>query len=119
MIWFRLYFPDEKADEAQKVLGLVKRKFKPNFLQEYFAAMISLEKRDFSQALDDLRRAETIAKNADPTRLNHILYFQMGTAAERAGKFKEAEKYFRQSIEKKTRLRNGAELPRLYVGRSR
>ena len=92
---------DEKADEAQKVLGLAKRKFKPNFLQAYFAAMISLEKRDFSQALDDLRRAETIAKNADPTRLNHILYFQMGTTAERAGKFKEAEKYFRQSIGKK------------------
>ena len=92
---------DEKTDEAQKVLGLVKRKFKPNFLQAYFAAMISLEKRDFDQALDDLRSAETIAKNADPTRLNHILYFQMGTTAERAGKFKEAEKYFRQSIEKK------------------
>jgi len=63
--------------------------------------MISLEKRDFNQALDDLRRAETIARNADPTRLNHILYFQMGTTAERAGKFKEAEKYFRQSIGKK------------------
>ncbi|MBT6451093.1 MAG: tetratricopeptide repeat protein, partial [Verrucomicrobiales bacterium] len=92
---------DEKADEAQKVLGLAKRKFKPNFLQAYFAAMISLEKRDFNQALDDLRRAETIARNADPTRLNHILYFQMGTTAERAGKFKEAEKYFRQSIGKK------------------
>lgn len=92
---------DEKTDEAQKVLNLAKRKFKPNFLQAYFAAMISLEKRDFDQALDDLRRAETVAKNADPTRLNHILYFQMGTTAERAGKFKEAEKYFRQSIEKK------------------
>ncbi|MDC0144824.1 tetratricopeptide repeat protein [Verrucomicrobia bacterium] len=92
---------DEKPDEARKVLDLAKRKFKPNFLQAYFAAMISLEKRDFGQALDDLRRAETIAKNADPTRLNHILYFQMGTTAERAGKFKEAEKYFRQSIEKK------------------
>ena len=42
----------EKTDEAQKVLGLAKRKFKPNFLQAYFAAMISLENRDFNQALD-------------------------------------------------------------------
>ena len=92
---------DEKTDEAQKVLGLAKRKFKPNFLQAYFAAMISLENRDFNQALDDLRRAESIAKNADRARLNHILYFQMGTTAERAGKYKEAEKYFRQSIDKK------------------
>ena len=92
---------DEKTDEAQKVLGLAKRKFKPNFLQAYFAAMISLENRDFNQALDDLRRAESIAKNADRARLNHILYFQMGTTAERAGKYKEAEKYFRQSIDRK------------------
>ncbi len=91
---------DDKSDEGQKVLDLVKRKFKPNFLQAYFAAMIALEKRDFDQALEDLRRAESIAKNADPTRLNHILYFQMGTTAERAGKFMIAEKYFRQSIEK-------------------
>ena len=92
---------DEKTDEARKVLDLAKRKFRPNFLQAYFAAMISLEKRDFNQALEDLRRAETIAKNADPMRLNHILYFQMGTTAERAGNFKDAEKYFRKSIEKK------------------
>ncbi len=92
---------DEKSDEAAKVLDLVKRKFRSNFLQFYFAAMIALEKRNYDLALEELRHAEDNAQKTDKTRLNHILYFQMGTTAERAGKYKDAEKYFRQSIAKK------------------
>ncbi len=92
---------DEKVEEAHDALRNAKSRFKANFMQPYFSAMIHLEKKEYLEAHKELLNAEELAKKTEPDRLTHILYFQLGSTAERAQKHKEAEKYFRQSIKLK------------------
>jgi len=89
---------DEKPDDAAEELQKAKNRFQPNFQQAYFTAMIHLQKDEYAQAHKHLLEAEETAKKADPDRLTHFLYFQLGSTAERAANFKDAEKYFRKSI---------------------
>ena len=90
---------DEKPDDAAKELQEAKKRFQPNFQQAYFTAMIHLQKDEYAEAHKHLLEAEETARKADPDRLTHILYFQLGSTAERAANYKDAEKYFRKSIE--------------------
>ncbi len=92
---------DEKIDEARDALSNAKSRFKANFMQPYFSAMIHLEGKEYLKAHEELLNAEALAKKAEPDRLTHILYFQLGSTAERAEKYEAAEKYFRQSIKLK------------------
>ncbi|MDG2214562.1 MAG: hypothetical protein P8M70_12075, partial [Verrucomicrobiota bacterium] len=92
---------DGKADEARDALSNAESRFKANFMQPYFSAMIHLEEKEYLKAHEELLNAEALAKNTEPDRLTHILYFQLGSTAERAEKHEDAEKYFRQSIELK------------------
>ena len=92
----------DKTDEAQEALKKAQARFNPNFMQAYFSAMIKLEKKEYLGAHMALLEAEKLAKKAEPDRLTHILYFQLGSTAERAKKYKDAEKFFRQSIEIKS-----------------
>lgn len=92
---------DEKVTEAREALQRAKSRFRANFMQPYFSAMIHLEKKNYTEAHEELLNAEKFAKEAEPDRLTHILYFQLGSTAERAEKHKDAEKYFRQSIKLK------------------
>jgi len=89
---------DEKPDDAAKELQAAKKRFQPNFQQAYFTAMIHLQKDEYAKAHKHLLEAEETAKKADPDRLTHFLYFQLGSTAERAANYKDAEKYFRKSI---------------------
>tara|TARA_Y100000588_G_scaffold380096_1_gene463411 strand:+ start:267 stop:1991 length:1725 start_codon:yes stop_codon:yes gene_type:complete len=89
----------DKIDKAQEELKKAQARFNPNFMQAYFSAMIKLEKKEYLKAHTELLEAEKLAKKAEPDRLTHILYFQLGSTAERAKKYKDAEKFFRQSIE--------------------
>ena len=89
----------DKIDKAQEALKMARTRFNPNFMQAYFSAMIQLEKKEYLKAHTELLEAEKLAKKAEPNRLTHILYFQLGSTAERAKKYKDAEKFFRQSIE--------------------
>ena len=89
---------DDKPDDAAKELQKAKDRFQPNFQQAYFTAMIHLQKDEFVEAHKHLLEAEETARKTDPDRLTHFLYFQLGSTAERAAKYKDAEKYFRKSI---------------------
>ncbi len=89
---------DDKPDDAAEELQKAKDRFQPNFQQAYFKAMIHLQKDEFAEAHKHLLEAEEVAKKSDPDRLTHFLYFQLGSTAERAAKYKDAEKYFRKSI---------------------
>ena len=92
---------DEKIDAARDALTQAESRFEANFMQAYFGAMIHLENNDYLKAHKDLLIAEARAKKAEPERLTHILYFQLGSTAERAKKYQDAEKHFRQSIKLK------------------
>jgi len=89
---------DDKPDEAAKELKKAKDRFRPNFQQAYFTAMIHLQKDEFAEAHKHLLEAEETAKKTDPDRVTHFLYFQLGSTAERAANYKDAEKFFRKSI---------------------
>jgi tetratricopeptide (TPR) repeat protein len=89
---------DDKPDDATQELRKAKDRFQPNFQQAYFTAMIHLQKDEFAEAHKHLLEAEETARKTDPDRLTHFLYFQLGSTAERAAKYKDAEKYFRKSI---------------------
>ncbi len=92
---------DEKVAEARDALSNARSRFKANFMQPYFSAMIHLEEKEYLKAHEELLNAEALAKKSEPDRLTHILYFQLGSTAERAEKYEDAEKYFRQSIKLK------------------
>ena len=92
---------DEKIDAARDALTQAESRFEANFMQAYFGAMIHLEDNDYLKAHKNLLIAEARAKKAEPERLTHILYFQLGSTAERAKKYQDAEKHFRQSIKLK------------------
>jgi tetratricopeptide (TPR) repeat protein len=92
---------DKQFKEARDALSNAKSKFKINFMQPYFSAMIYLEAKDYAKAHEELLNAEELAKKTEPSRLTHILYFQLGSTAERAKKYKDAEKFFRHSIKLK------------------
>jgi len=89
---------NEKPDDAAKELAAAKKKFRADFQQIYFGAMIHLQKDDYGKAHEALVEAEKFAKESDPDRLTHFLYFQLGSTAERSKQYKTAEKFFRKSI---------------------
>ena len=92
---------DEKIDAARNTLIQAESQFEANFMQAYFGAMIHLEEKAYLKAHESLLTAESRAKKGEPERLTHILYFQLGSTAERAKKYQDAEKHFRQSIKLK------------------
>jgi len=92
---------DENIDAARNALTQAESQFEANFMQAYFGAMIHLEEKDYLKAHETLLTAEARAKKGEPERLTHILYFQLGSTAERAKKYQDAEKHFRQSIKLK------------------
>lgn len=92
---------DEQIEEARTALTQAESRFEANFMQAYFGAMIHLEKKEYVKAHATLLTAEERAKKTEPERLTHILYFQLGSTAERAKKYQDAEKHFRQSIKLK------------------
>ena len=92
---------DENIDAARNALTQAESQFEANFMQAYFGAMIHLEEKAYLKAHENLLTAEARAKKGEPERLTHILYFQLGSTAERAKKYQDAEKHFRQSIKLK------------------
>ena len=89
----------EQPREALETLAKARDKFQQNFLGEYYAGLAYSGLKDFTNSLKHLTSAEIIARATATNRLSHQLYFQLGQACERSQKFKEAETYFRKTLE--------------------
>jgi tetratricopeptide (TPR) repeat protein len=88
----------DKPKEALDTLDHARKKFKPNFVLEFFTGLALSRQKDYTNSLQHFTSAEVMAKTEDPKRLNALFYFQVGSVYERAANYEEAEKYFQQSI---------------------
>ena len=90
------------ADEpktALETLEKARKRFPQNFICEFYSALACSKMEDYTNALKFLTTAEIIARAKETNRLNDEFFFHLGAAYERNHKFKEAETYFRKSLE--------------------
>jgi tetratricopeptide (TPR) repeat protein len=88
-----------QPEEALSLLKTARGKFKLNFILEFYTGIAEGVMNNWSEALSHLTSAELIAKTTDPTRLNHIFYYQLGEAYERSGNIPDAIKALRKALE--------------------
>jgi tetratricopeptide (TPR) repeat protein len=90
----------KKPEEALEVLNKARARFKLNFPIEFYSgiAYAALKVPRYSDALNAMTSAEAIARATEPSRLNHLFYFQVASTYERAGRLPEAEQYFQQCL---------------------
>lgn len=89
----------QQPAEALALLEKARRKFKLNFTMEFYSGIAQGMMENWTQALAHLSSAELIAKSSEPQRLNHIYYYQVGSAYERSGNIPEAVKALRRALE--------------------
>lgn len=93
-----VYITNDDPEEALKVLEKARKKFKLNFLLEFYSALAQSRAKDYAASIKHFTSAELVAKRDDPERLTALFYFQTGSAYERHKDFKQAENYFRQAL---------------------
>ncbi len=84
---------------ALATLDKARKKFKENFVTEFYTALAYNRTEDYTNALKYFTAAEVIARVKETNRLTPTFLFQLGAAHERTQKFKEAEVYFRRSLD--------------------
>ena len=89
----------EQAGDALETLEKARKKFQTSFVGEFYTALAYSRLKDYTNSLKYLTSAEVMARASATNRLTHTFYFQLGSAYERNQKFKEAEGYFRKSLE--------------------
>ena len=89
----------DDAEAALKLLAKARGKFKSSFLLEYLTGMAHSRLKDYAASIKHFTSAELLAKRDEPERLTALFFFQVGTAFERHKDFKQAETYFRQSLQ--------------------
>ena len=89
----------EQPREALETLAKARGKFQQTFLGEYYTALAYGGLKDYTNALKHLTSAEIIARATATNRLTREFYFQFGRIFEQAQRFKEAETYFRKTLE--------------------
>ncbi len=87
---------------ALDLLEKARAKFKLNFTLEFYSgvALGLLEK--FPEALNHFTSAEIIAKANEPSRLNHLFYYQLGGAHERVGNIPDAVSNLKKALSLQT-----------------
>ena len=88
-----------QPEKALALLEEARNKFKLNFTLEFYTGIAQSVLENWTEALSHLSSAELIAKTSEPLRLNHIFYYQLGSAYERSGNTPEAVKALKKSIE--------------------
>ncbi len=91
----RLQAFEDDEKKALATLARAREKFPPSFSMEYTAAVIHQRKDRHDEASESFVAAEKLAKAAEPERLTHFFYHEMGAAFERNKQFRKAERYFR------------------------
>ena len=94
----RLQAFEDNEKKALATLAKAREKFPPSFSMEYTAAVIHQRKDRYDEATESFVAAEKLAKVADPDRLTHFFYHEMGAAFERNKEFRKAERYFRLGL---------------------
>jgi tetratricopeptide (TPR) repeat protein len=89
----------KEPQEALEVLENARARFKPGFTLEFYTGIVQSALKNYQDAYKHLVAAEILARANDPSRLNHLFYFQLGAVAERNGDFEEAERQFRKCLE--------------------
>ncbi|MDB6040013.1 MAG: hypothetical protein JWM99_3854 [Verrucomicrobiales bacterium] len=89
----------KKPDQALEILEKARAHFKLNFTLEFYEGVANSLLQKYSEAIRHYTSAELLAKTAEPSRLTHLFYYQVGSAYERNGNLSEAETYFRKSLE--------------------
>ncbi len=88
-----------RGDEAWRVLDLARARFPDSFDGQFFNALVSLQLKDFDEAVRHFSAAESMARSNNPARLDRQFYFQIGAACERDHQYKRAEDYLQRCID--------------------
>jgi len=91
-------FAQDKSKEVLEVLARARTRFPNSFILEFYSGLAHSRLKDYAKSVTHLTTAEAIAKKDDPTRLTHLLYFQLGAAHERNKNVSEAERHFEQCL---------------------
>lgn len=89
----------EKPGDALATLEKARQKFPQTFVREFLAGVAYSHQKAYKEALQRFTAAEVVARAAEPKRLNHYFYFQVGAAYERSGQFAEAEEAFNKCLQ--------------------
>ena len=87
-----------QAGEALKTLEKARSKFSNTFTVEFFTGLAFAQMKSYGEAVRHFTASELIANTSDTNRLNHLFYFQLGTAFERNKDYAQAEMYFEKAL---------------------
>ncbi len=87
-----------QAGEALKTLEKARAKFSDSFTVEFFTGLAFAQMKSYPEAVRHFTASELIGNATETNRLNHLFYFQLGTAFERNKDYTQAEKYFEMSL---------------------
>jgi Flp pilus assembly protein TadD len=93
------YLNAGQPEAALDLLGEFRKRFKPDFVAEFYTALAYGRKQDYENAVRHYTAAEIVAKADEPARLTHFFYFQFGAAQERNQDYASAERTFRKVLE--------------------
>lgn len=88
-----------KPNEALDWLKRARKKFSRSFVLEFYSAVTHSALKNFSEAIAHFVSAELLAKTTDPSKLNHVFYYQFGSAYEQRGEYEQAEEQLLKAIE--------------------
>jgi len=102
-----------EPDQALATLTQARTRFGANFLVDFYSGLALAVRKEYAEALKHYTSAEIQARASEPSRLNHVFYFQLGSLYERMANaafaqkrpeegerhFTEAEKNLRRSLE--------------------
>jgi tetratricopeptide (TPR) repeat protein len=84
----------QKPRDALDYLDRARKKFRRNFMGEFYSGIAFMRLKEYTNALDHFTAAEIVASATETNRLTHHFYFELGAAHERAGRIADAERYF-------------------------
>ncbi len=94
-----LHISMHKPGQALDLLQRARSRFKLNFTLEFYSGVALGLMEKSNEALNHFTSAEIIAKASEPTRINHLFYYQLGAAHERVGNIADAVINLKKSLE--------------------
>lgn len=88
----------QKPVAALDMLQRARSRFKLNFTLEFYSGVALGLMGKFPEALNHFTSAEIVAKTTEPSRLNHLFYYQLGGAHERVGNIPDAVAYLKKAL---------------------
>ena len=88
----------DQPEQALAVLEKARARFKLNFPMEFYTGITYAALKRYPEALNALTSAEAIAKATEPSRLNHLFYFQLGSTHERGRASGRSGKVLRECL---------------------